>query len=386
MRRLQKKYIFIAIFAGLLFVGALPSRASELSYSQIPIPFFGGFSNPPTLGELFGFIYGAALLISGIALFSSVFIFGFQFLTSGANPGKRREAQHRFSTAAVGAALLLGTSIILGILNPQLLAIGQKAFGVCYAVPVSELALSPAEQKDKEQNRLAAGLPPNCPPLQLFTLRNNGNPSLGGPTSGSTSTPGAPGAPGTPGTTPPTTTSSTSGSCNVIDPSTDPANPCAYTELQSFGVSNASGSPVVNEIHASQVCNAETGGNPLALNNKCLSAVAGNNTTGAYSVGLFQLNLYAGTGPSGGGRCPGAFSYIDNTTCEIADKNILISCAQQYGVTLQFDAAHPYGTIVGDSVTTELSRAVEIWNGNSQKFCGTWSAASASKCALCPNN
>src|SRR5487761_823872 len=117
MRRLQKKYIFIAIFAGLLFVGALPSRASELSYSQIPIPFFGGFSNPPTLGELFGFIYGAALLISGIALFSSVFIFGFQFLTSGANPGKRREAQHRFSTAAVGAALLLGTSIILGILN-----------------------------------------------------------------------------------------------------------------------------------------------------------------------------------------------------------------------------------------------------------------------------
>ncbi len=70
---------------------------------------------------------------------------------------------------------------------------------------------------------------------------------------------------------------------------------------------------------ASIICQRESGSNPGALNNGCLSGKSAD-----YSVGLFQINLLA--------HCPGAFSSytIIPPSCTVADQKILDACVNKF--------------------------------------------------------
>jgi len=96
--------------------------------------------------------------------------------------------------------------------------------------------------------------------------------------------------------------------------------------------------------NASQICNWESGGDPLIINRSCLICDDGQDNDGDgvvdyndsdcdgasadYSVGLFQINLHPRTG-----RCPGA--WYDTTGmpyewCRVANAGILQNCVSQY--------------------------------------------------------
>lgn len=70
---------------------------------------------------------------------------------------------------------------------------------------------------------------------------------------------------------------------------------------------------------ASIICQRESGSNPGALNDGCLTG-----DTADYSIGLFQINMLA--------HCPGAFaSYsINPPACKIGNQQILDACVAKY--------------------------------------------------------
>ncbi|OHA49334.1 MAG: hypothetical protein A2991_00255 [Candidatus Terrybacteria bacterium RIFCSPLOWO2_01_FULL_58_14] len=85
--------------------------------------------------------------------------------------------------------------------------------------------------------------------------------------------------------------------------------------------------------NASQICNAESGGNPFALNDSCLcgtpqeglveSANCALGPTGDYSVGLFQINLVV--------RCAAGIRQLNPLQCEIIDIDALRQCMDDFG-------------------------------------------------------
>lgn len=146
------------------------------------------------------------------------------------------------------------------------------------------------------------------------------------------------------------------GKCEVV---TDPDNACSESRLEPYFGPKAS--------EASQICNAESGGNIWALNDGCLEGGYD------YSVGLFQINLYRT------GRCDAMgipeseiFIEISPSTCQWA--NPITSpikaeqCAEAYGL---------------GNADLNSQKAAEIFNawGN---WCA-WSTAHPQNCNLCPH-
>ncbi len=369
------KYFAFLLFSGFFLIIPFFSHALELQYSQFPIPGFNGFPENPTLHDMFNFIYGFALLLSGVLIFCSIFILAFQFLTSGANPGKRGEAKKRLTGTVVGALLLFGTFIILRMINPQLLTFTEQNFSNCYTVSAQELAEPPAVQQDAENNRIAAGLPANCPTIEVPVLPQ-----------GSVATPLPP--PGSP--IPPPNPSPTSGTCSTV---ADPTSPCTVANLHdAFGNSDE---------NASMICNRESGGDPTSVNSSCLKGEICN----AYAVGLFQINLAV--------RCPGIVSNCSSGghgSCSITDPNSFIRCAaEEFGVTLDPNNLTAANALNADS-TIQIQRAMGEWRSGQGwcalhpgsctadgggSFCGNhpsdcsvcylWESASSGYCNLCPN-
>ncbi len=377
MNRHATKYFVLLLFGGFFLLVPFFSHALELQYSQFPIPGFSGFSENPSLGDLFNFIYRFALLLSGVLIFCSIFIFAFQFLTSSANPGKRSEAKKRLTATVVGTLLLFGTFIVLRTINPQLLTFTEQNFANCYTVSAQELTEPPALQKDDENNRIAAGLPANCPTIEVPELPQ-----------GSIATPLPP--PGSP-ISPPNPTP-TSGTCSTV---ADPTSPCVVANLQ-----DAFGNSAEN---ASMICNRESGGDPTSVNSSCLKGEICN----AYAVGLFQINLATGN------RCPGIITNCSSGglgSCSITDPNAFIRCArEEYGVTLDPNNLTADDALGADS-TIQIQKARALWmngqgwcgshpgsctEGAGGSFCGNhpsdcsvcylWESASSGYCNLCPN-
>ena len=77
---------------------------------------------------------------------------------------------------------------------------------------------------------------------------------------------------------------------------------------------------------ASIICNRESGGNPSALNDNCLTGI-----TADYSIGLFQINLLAhGVGSL---DCPSAFACysLNPPACQVEEgqEDLLELCANE---------------------------------------------------------
>jgi hypothetical protein len=106
-----------------------------------PASPFGGatLTSCSKLGDLVKYLYGWGVSLGGIAVFISLVIAGFEYITSIGNPGKMKDAVSRIESAAIGLALLLGSWAIFNIINPNITTIkntfsvmdATDAFNVC---------------------------------------------------------------------------------------------------------------------------------------------------------------------------------------------------------------------------------------------------------------
>ena len=117
------------IIIGLLVLGTLIAGSTALAalvdWPPSPLgtvldPSGEKTGEPSTLPILVKYLYEWAVGLGGLAAFIALIIAGFDYLTSTGDPAKMNSAKDRIIWAIGGLALLLGSWVILNIINPQL--------------------------------------------------------------------------------------------------------------------------------------------------------------------------------------------------------------------------------------------------------------------------
>lgn len=115
----MKKAFLILSFSILL----LPLIASAITLN-LDYPSFGGIDinneEDQTLGKIVAWFYYLIVGISGLAAFAMLVFGGIQWLSSAGNPGRISDAKSRIQNALLGLLLILGSFLILQIINPEL--------------------------------------------------------------------------------------------------------------------------------------------------------------------------------------------------------------------------------------------------------------------------
>ena len=172
--RIKNFYLFLLVLVAGLAASISRAHALELTYPSLP---FGGLSDTTnSLAQVFQFFFAAALWLAGIALLTAIIFIGFQYMTSGANPGKQKGARQRLAGVALGGAALFGVFIILSTINPQLISTRNLTFGICGGAglpdcPTLELPTFGAGGAPQT-------CPPNCPPPPPQTCPPNCPPPI----------------------------------------------------------------------------------------------------------------------------------------------------------------------------------------------------------------
>lgn len=121
----HSKKILIIFFALLLLPAIISfARDTEVTYPVIP----GFESITPTetkslLPEYIKYVFTFAIIISAIVAFFSFLYGGFRWLTSAGSSSALGDAKDRMKTGALGLVAILFASVILNVINPQLLTI-----------------------------------------------------------------------------------------------------------------------------------------------------------------------------------------------------------------------------------------------------------------------
>lgn len=116
---MKKKILFLIIF---LAIFGIVSKVSALETTWPPSPLSPGFTltDDSTLTDVVRYFYEWGIFIGGIAVFISLLIGGFLYLTSAGNPARMGEAKDRIFSAVIGLVLLFSIYLILNTINPEL--------------------------------------------------------------------------------------------------------------------------------------------------------------------------------------------------------------------------------------------------------------------------
>jgi len=122
---MKKNHLFKKFF--LLFFSILPLLLPALSLAaNIPLnlnyPKFGGFdlNENQNLNEIVAWFYYFIVGIAGLSVFVMLVWGGFSWLTSAGSPTKISDAKDKISSAFLGLLIILGSYLILRLINPEL--------------------------------------------------------------------------------------------------------------------------------------------------------------------------------------------------------------------------------------------------------------------------
>lgn len=127
MKRFYKKVFILLIFLGLFGI-AYSSLAEEENSTglQLDWPISPGrteLTDQSNISEMVKYFYEWGISLGGIAVFFSLTIAGFQYLTSVGNESRMREAKDKIKSSLFGLLLLLSSFLILNTINPELTAL-----------------------------------------------------------------------------------------------------------------------------------------------------------------------------------------------------------------------------------------------------------------------
>lgn len=118
--------IFFGIFISLSYTFAQPPGL-ELAWP--PSPATRILLTPSTpLPKLVQYFYEWGIALGGLAAFIALIIGGFQYMSSMGEPTRLAEAKDRIKSAFFGLILLLGSWLILNMINLQLTTLKSITF------------------------------------------------------------------------------------------------------------------------------------------------------------------------------------------------------------------------------------------------------------------
>jgi len=114
----DKKFAILIIF---LMLFGIASNVLALENDWRPSP--GSrieLTNETTLAEMVKYFYEWGVTIGGLVAFLALVMAGFQYMTSAGDPSKMKDATEKIKSAILGLVLLLGSYLVLNLINPEL--------------------------------------------------------------------------------------------------------------------------------------------------------------------------------------------------------------------------------------------------------------------------
>lgn len=162
---MRKKMLFLIIF---LAIFGITFKVFALETTWPPSPFGTNLTDDSTLTNLVKYVYEWGIFIGGIAVFISLLIGGFLYLTSAGNPARMGEAKDRIFSALIGLVLLFSIYLILNTINPEL------------TVLTTPTVSSPGSALSIECDTAETGCPgPTCDCPEGQTCKNDPTPGDG---------------------------------------------------------------------------------------------------------------------------------------------------------------------------------------------------------------
>jgi hypothetical protein len=129
-------FSFLIIFCGFFYsVSPVNALKSEIAWPQIPeaskqisINCVNGTCdlNPNfTLPDIVKYFFNFFIVLGGLAAFAMIVWGGVQYLTSAGNPTTTGLAKEKITSALIGLLLLLGSYLLIQVINPDLLVLSN---------------------------------------------------------------------------------------------------------------------------------------------------------------------------------------------------------------------------------------------------------------------
>ncbi len=122
---MRKKLFFLLI---LLITLGVSFEVLALETTWPTSPFGTDLTDDSVLTDMVRYFYEWGIFIGGIAVFITLLIGGFLYLTSMGNPARMNEAKDRIFSALIGLVLLLCIYLILNTINPELTILTMPTF------------------------------------------------------------------------------------------------------------------------------------------------------------------------------------------------------------------------------------------------------------------
>ena len=150
----KRKFLVICLSV----FGTLAVNLTTLAVTWPSVPSTGTGLDPHNtdLSGLIKYIYEWSIILGGLSIFIILVIAGIQYLTSAGSPGQMALAKERIGSAVLGLVLLLGSFLILNIINPVLLDIQSvdlsdlNAFNNCKNGDIVKIGEEEKELKGSE--------------------------------------------------------------------------------------------------------------------------------------------------------------------------------------------------------------------------------------------
>lgn len=119
----MKKALYSVILISYLLLHLFfPNIASAALRLNLDYPAFGGFdlNNNQSLTQIAAWFYYFIVGVAGLATFVMLVWGGVEWLTSAGNPTRISDAKNRITSAFFGLLIILGSWLILQVINPDL--------------------------------------------------------------------------------------------------------------------------------------------------------------------------------------------------------------------------------------------------------------------------
>ncbi len=113
----------LLLLSFILLSPLITNGKTEVEWPSIPGPGGGKITitDSTTLPELVSYLFTFSIMIAGLAAFSMLVYGGLRYLTSAGNAATQKDARDTITSAIVGLLLLLGSYLLLQLINPDIL-------------------------------------------------------------------------------------------------------------------------------------------------------------------------------------------------------------------------------------------------------------------------
>ena len=171
-KKITSTIVFLALFSFLFISTPIIAQGLEVDYPKVGTKTITSETEMP---EYINYIFNLAIIIGVIVSIGALIYGGFGYLTSAGDPGKLQDAKDRIFGSLLGLIILLGSYLILNIVNPQLTVVSLENVNLKWGVRLIDDSSGKEELVGRDISNIQETYGENFQPEKIKILENSEN-------------------------------------------------------------------------------------------------------------------------------------------------------------------------------------------------------------------